>query len=88
VVAETYEKELVLRIGGLEKLQRGFLGLTDFVTHAAAEIEDDSDGNGDVFGREILDLLLDVVFEDTKVFWQEACNKAVMRVDNGHVDER
>jgi len=35
----------------LEKLQGGFLGLADFVGHTAAEIEDDADGNGDVFGE-------------------------------------
>jgi hypothetical protein len=55
--------------------------------HAAAEIEDDADGNGHVFGREILDLLLDVVFEDTKVVWQKACNKAVIRVGDSNVDK-
>ena len=81
-------RELVLRIGSLEKLQGGFLGLTDFVGHAAAEIEDDTNGYGDVFGREILDLLLDVVFEDTEVIGLKACNQAVIRIGDGNVDKR
>jgi hypothetical protein len=64
------------------------LALPNFVDHAAAEIEDDADGNGDIFGREIPDLLLDVVFENTEVFGLKACNPAVMRVIDGNVDKR
>ena len=77
-----------MRIGSLEKLQSCFLGLTDFVGHAAAEIEDDANGNGDVFGREILDLLLDVVFEDTEVIGIKARNGAIIRIGDGNVDKR
>src|SRR6266550_5162557 len=74
-VVETDQEKFVLRIGSLEKLQGGFPGLTYFVGHAAAQIEDDADGNGYVFRREILDLLLDVVFEDTEVVRIKACNQ-------------
>jgi len=59
-----------------------------FVGHAAAEIEDDANGNGDVFRREILDLLLDVVFEDTEVIGLKPCNQAVIRVSDSNLDKR
>jgi hypothetical protein len=70
----------------LEELQGSFLRLTDLVDHAAAEIEDDADGNGDIFGREIPNLLLDIVFEDTKVIWLKPRNLAVVWIGNGNVD--
>jgi hypothetical protein len=77
-LVETHEKEFVLRIGSLEELQGSFLRLTDLVDHAAAEIEDNADGNGDIFGRELSNLQLDIVFEDTKVIWLKPRNLAVL----------
>ena len=40
------EKEFVLRIGGFEKLNGGLFGLAQFVGCAAAEIQDDTHGDG------------------------------------------
>jgi hypothetical protein len=39
-----------LSIGGFEKLKGGFLGLAKFVGHATAEIQDDADGDRNIFG--------------------------------------
>jgi len=87
-LVETDEKKLVLWIGSLEKLQGGFLGLSDFVGHTPAEIEDYANGYGDVFRREILNLLLYVIFEDTEVVGLQPHNHAVMWVGHRKVDER
>ena len=35
-----------------------------------------------------MDLLLDAVFEDAEVIGLETCNKAVLRVGDGNVDQR
>ena len=43
---------------------------------------------GDVFRRKIHDLLLDVVFEDAKAIALQRCDRAVMCVSDGEVDER
>ena len=75
-------------IGSIEKLEGGFLGFAEFVGHAAAEIQDDADGNRHIFRGEIHNFLLDVVFEDAEVVRFEARNCAVIRVGDGDVDER
>ncbi len=43
---------------------------------------------GDVFRRKIHDLLLDVVFEDAKAIALQRCDRAVVCVTDGDVDER
>lgn len=87
VLVESNQKEFVLWIGGLEKLNRSLFGFTDFVRHAAAQIEDDSDGNRNVLGREGDNLLLDVVFEDPEIVWLETCDEAVIRIGDGDVNK-
>jgi len=88
-LVETDEKELVLRIAVLKNLQGGFLGLARLCCHTAAEIEDDADGNGDVFRkRNTGSPLFDVVFEDAEVIGLKTCNQAIMRVSDGNVDKR
>jgi hypothetical protein len=76
-----------LRIGSLEKLPGGFLGLTDLVGHAAAKVKDDANGNRNVFGRKILDLLLDIVFEDAEIIGLQACDHAVIWISDRNVDQ-
>src|SRR5260221_616589 len=49
-LVEADQEEFILRIGGLEKLQRRFSSLPNFVGHAPAEIEYDADRDGYVFG--------------------------------------
>jgi len=46
---EANHEKFIGGIGGLEELHRSFAGFGDFVRHAAAEIEDDADGNGYIF---------------------------------------
>src|SRR2546429_9903943 len=81
----------LLRIGRLEELDSGLLSLAEFVSHAAAVIEDDSDGDRNVFGREVHDLLLDVVFKDSEIISVEARDQPAIRdgyrdVDKGQFD--
>ena len=72
-------------IGGFEELHRGFAGFADFVAHTATDVENDADGDGDVFGRESYDLLFDVVFVDAEIVLFEAGDQAVVGVCNGDV---
>ena len=58
MLVETNEKELIWWIGSIEKLEGGFLGFAEFVGHAAAEIQDDADGNRHIFRGEIHNFLL------------------------------
>ncbi len=86
--AEANEEKFVLWIGGFEKLIGGLLGLVQFVGHAAAEIQDDADGDGNIFRGKIHDFLLDVVFEDAEIVGLQTCDQAVVRVGDGNVDKR
>jgi hypothetical protein len=87
-LVEADEKELILWIGCLEKLDGSLLGFPELVCHATAEIQDDADGDRYVFGREIHDLLLDLVFEDAKVLGLKARHETIIRVGYGNVYER
>ncbi len=86
-LVKAHQKKLVLGIGSLEELHGGFAGLADLVGHAAAVIKDHADGDGDVFGGESDDFLLDVVFVDAKIVGFEAGDQAVVGVGDSHVDE-
>src|SRR5262249_33864925 len=66
----------------------GFTRFGDFVGHAAAEVENDADGNRNIFGGKGEHFLLDVVFEDAEVVGLKAGNEAIVRVGDGNVDER
>src|SRR3974390_1086453 len=74
---ETHQEEFVGR----------FTGLVDLIGHAASKIENDTDGNRDVFRRKTNNFLLDVVFKDAKVVWIKAGNKAIERVGHRNVDQ-
>jgi len=84
---KTDQEELVLGIGGLEELKRGFASLVDFIGHAAGKIEDHADGNGDVFGGKTDDFLLDVVFEDAEIIRFESSYKAIVGIGDSDIDE-
>src|SRR5712664_2046567 len=86
--AEPDQKPFIVSINSLEELNGRFLGVAEFVGHAAAEVEDDADRHRDVFRREIHDLLFDVVFEDAKAIALQNCHWAVACVSDGDVDER
>jgi hypothetical protein len=87
-VVKADEKELILWIGCLEKLESSLLGFPELVCHATAEIQDDADGDRHVFGREIHDFLFDLVFEDAKVLGLKTRDETVIRVGYGDVDKR
>src|SRR5215470_12452900 len=66
----------------------GFAVFVDLVGHAAAEVENDADRDGNVFGREGDDFLLDVIFKHAEVVRVEAGNQAIVRIGDGDVDKR
>ncbi len=86
--AEPDQKPFIVWIKSLEELNGRFLGVAEFVGHAAAEVENDADRHGDVFRRQIHDLLLDVVFEDAKAIAFQRCDRPVVGVSDRYVDER
>jgi len=59
-------------------LESSFARLAHFVGHAAAEIKDHADRDGDVFGGEGNHFLLDVVFEDAEVVGLQAGDQPVV----------
>src|SRR5579883_3410054 len=81
------QEKFILGVGGLEELQSGFAGLVDFVGHAAAEIEDNANGNGYVFGGKGNHLLLDVVFKDAKVVRVQSGDESIERIGDGYVHQ-
>ena len=87
-LVEAHQEEFILRISGFEKLDGGFAGLGYFVGHAAAEIKDHADGDGNVFGGEGDDFLLDAVLKDTEIVRFEAGDQAIVGVGDRNVDER
>src|SRR6516164_1919312 len=84
---ETDQKEFVLGVRGFEEFEGRFTSLVDLIGHAAAKIENNTDGNGDVFRGKTNNFLLDVVFKDAKVVWIKTSNKAIERVGHGNVDQ-
>src|SRR5215470_7795872 len=85
---KTDQEELILGIGGLEELESGLASLVDLVGHAATEVEDDTNRDGDIFGGKGDDLLLDVVFEDAEIVGFESSYQAIVGVGDCDVDER
>jgi len=84
---ETNEEKFVLGISGLEELEGGLAGFVDLVGHTAAKVEDNTNGNGDIFRGEADNFLLDIVFKDAEVVGIKAGDEAVKGVGNGNVDQ-
>ena len=51
-VVELHQEEFVFGVGGPEELRRGLPRLAKLLAHAAADVEDQPDGNRGVVGRE------------------------------------
>ena len=86
-LVEADQEEFILWVGGLEELDGGFAGLGNLVGHAAAEVEDDADGNGHVLGGEMDNLLLDVVLEDAEIFGVQTGDQAAVGIGDSDVDQ-
>ena len=85
-VVELEQEKFVLRIGGFEELHRRLPRLLELGPHAAAGIEHQADGKGSVLARKVQDLLLDLVLEKPEMLFLQACDEAVQRIGNRHVD--
>src|SRR6516165_10776052 len=64
---ETDQEEFILGVRGFEELEGGLAGFVHFVSHAAAKVENNSDGDRNILRGEADNLLLDVVFIDAEV---------------------
>src|ERR1700741_803048 len=84
---EADEEKLILRVGGLEELDRCLARFINFVGHAATEIENNAYRNGDIFRRKADNFLLRVVFKNAEVVRIEAGNETVERVGNGDIHQ-
>src|SRR5258708_19830340 len=85
--AEPDYNPFAIWIESLEEFNCRFLGVAEFIGHAAAEVENDADRHGDVFRRQIHDLLLDVVFEDAKASAFQRCDRPYVAVTDAAVSE-
>ena len=54
--------------------------------HAAAGIEYQPDGKRRIFGREILNLLFDLVFEETEMLFLKTGDEAIQGIGDGDID--
>ena len=84
---EADQEKFVGGVGGLEKLQRRFPRLADFVAHAPADVKNHADGNGHIFGGKGLDLLLYVIFKNAEVVRLEAGDEPVVGICHRDVDQ-
>jgi len=76
-VRELHKEKFVFGIACFQECYRGIASRCDLVLHAAADIENHADADGNIFRREVCNLLLDLVFPDLKVFLVEATNVTV-----------
>src|SRR5690348_9905591 len=84
LVAEANHEELVIRIGGLKKLDDCLLALVDLVPHASAEVKDDAERQRSVFAGERPNLLTLAAFLKVEVFAFETSHQAIHRISNGY----
>jgi hypothetical protein len=82
-IREGDHEELVLRVRGLEEFLDGLARFIDFAAHAAADVENDTDGDWGILAGEILDLLRVVALEDGKILAVKTGDESVQRIGNG-----
>src|SRR5450755_427860 len=82
-VAEFHQEKLIVGISRLEELSHRLARFFQFVSHAAAAIENDADRQGSVFTRELHNLLLGFILEETEIFLFQACDEPVQRIGDG-----
>ena len=77
LIGEGDHEELVLRIGGLEKLDHCLAGAVDLAAHAPAHVEDHADRNRRVLAGKRLDFLQVFAFENVEVIAIQAGDQPV-----------
>src|SRR2546427_4515841 len=87
-VVKSDEKEFIARIRRAQELNGGLAGFIELACHASAHIEDQTDGNGNIFAGEGGNLLLDAVFVDLEVFLIEPGDRVAKGIGDAHIDER
>src|SRR5436853_1463894 len=86
-VGEGNHEEFVLRVGGFAEFNHRFASPFDFGDHAPAHVEDNTQGDGCVLGREMPDFLALLAFEELKIIFGQAGNQAIHLVGNGYGNE-
>ena len=66
----------------------GFACFGNFIGHAAAQIENHADGNGNVFGRKGDHFLFGAVFEDAEIIRLETGDEPIVRISDGDIHQR
>ncbi len=85
VIIEIDDEGFVLGIAGLHESDSRFVNAWTLVAHAPAVIDDQSHADRNIFALEYRELLLDLVFENAKIFRLEAISKALAVIDDGRV---
>src|SRR5882672_688682 len=80
-------EELILRIGRLEELDYSLASALDLAAHAAAHVENYTQGYRSVFTGEGLDLLLFLALEQVEILSIKSCHQPIHGVSDGHGNE-
>ena len=75
VVVEVDDEGFVVRVGGLNESERGFVDAGTLVAHGAAVVNDQAHADGNVFAFENGKFLFGFVFEDAEILFFEAVNE-------------
>jgi hypothetical protein len=86
VVVEIDDERFVVRIGGLNESESGFVDARTLVAHGAAIVDHQAHADGNVFAFENGKFLFGFVFEDAEVFFLQAVNEFASVVENGGVE--
>src|SRR5260370_39530180 len=81
---ESNQKELMLRVRGLQELLDGVPSAFDFRFHAATHIENHADRDRCILTEEVFDLLWLLAFVQLKVSLVQAYYDAIHSVGDGH----
>ncbi len=85
VVVEIDDEGFVVRIGGLDESESGFVDAGTLVAHGAAVVNDQAHADGNVFALEERKFLLGFVLKDAEVVFLEAVNKFAAIIEHGGV---
>ena len=86
VVVEVDDKGFVVRIGGLNEGESGFVDAGTLVAHGAAVVNDQAHADGNIFTLKERKFLFSLVFENAEIVFLEAVNKSAAIVEHRGVE--
>ncbi len=86
-VVEVDDEDFIVAVGSFDQRERSGFYLLQFIAHAAAVIDDQAEGDGDVFALEFADILPDLVFEHGEGRFRERGDQMAILIDHGGVTD-